>query len=53
MVGRVLDEHLMKEITAITATTIHNNCRPANRLYKTEAAQGLVADLFALLQKRA
>ena len=53
MAGRVLDEHLLKEVTAITAAAIHNNCRPANRLYKTEAAQGLVADLFALLQKRA
>lgn len=53
MAGRVLDERLLKEVTAITAATIHNNCRPANRLYKTEAAQGLVADLFALLQQRA
>lgn len=52
MTGRTLDEALLKEVTAITADTIHNNCRPANRLYKTEAARGLVADLFALLQAR-
>ncbi len=52
MAGRVLDENLLREVAAITARTIHNNCRPANRLYKTEAAQGLVADLFDLLRKR-
>lgn len=53
MVGKKLDQRLLEEITPITAQTIHDNCRPANRLYKTEAARGLTADLFALLQERA
>lgn len=52
MIGRKLDHFLLEEITSITAQTIHNNCRPANRLYKTEAAQGLTADLFAMIQER-
>lgn len=53
MIGRKLDRALLEELTAITAQTIHDNCRPANRLYKTEAAKGLVADLFALICQRA
>lgn len=52
MIGRTLDRALLEEVTAITAQTIHNNCRPANRLYKTEAARGLAADLFTLIQER-
>lgn len=52
MTGRRLDRALLEEVTAITAQTIHNNCRPANRLYKTEAARGLVADLFAQIKER-
>lgn len=52
MAGRILDQNLLKEISVITAQTIHNNCRPVNRLYKTEAAQGLVADLFAMIKER-
>ena len=47
MRGHVLDEKLVEEITPMVAETIHNNCRPANRLYKTEAARGLTADTFA------
>ena len=52
MRGRVLDEKLVEEITPMVAETIHNNCRPANRLYKTEAARGLTADTFAKLMSR-
>mgnify|MGYP001101172860 CR=1 FL=1 len=52
MRGRVLDEKLVEEITPMVAETIHNNCRPANRLYKTEAARGLTADTFAKLTSR-
>ena len=52
MCGRVLDEKLVEEITPMVAETIHNNCRPANRLYKTEAARGLTADTFAKLMSR-
>lgn len=52
MRDRVLDEKLVEEITPMVAETIHNNCRPANRLYKTEAARGLTADTFAKLMRR-
>ena len=52
MRGRVLDEKLVEEITPMVAEPIHNNCRPANRLYKTEAARGLTADTFAKLMSR-
>lgn len=52
MRGRVLDEKLVEEITPMVAETIHNNCRPANRLYKTEAARGLTAETFAKLNER-
>ena len=52
MHGRVLDEKLVEEIAPMVAETIHNNCRPANRLYKTEAARGLTADTFAKLMSR-
>lgn len=52
MRGCVLDEKLVEEITPMVAETIHNNCRPANRLYKTEAARGLTADTFAKLMSR-
>ena len=52
MRGRVVDEKLVEEITPMVAETIHNNCRPANRLYKTEAARGLTADTFAKLMSR-
>lgn len=52
MVGRVLDQDLIREVTAITSQTVHDNCRPANRLYKTEATRGLVADLFAMILER-
>lgn len=52
MHGRVLDEKLVEEIAPMVAETIYNNCRPANRLYKTEAARGLTADTFAKLMSR-
>lgn len=52
MRGRVLDKKLVEEIAPMVAETIHNNCRPANRLYKTEAARGLTADTFAKLMSR-
>ncbi len=53
MVGRHLeDSDLLSAVTKIISQTIHDNCRPANRLYKTEAARGLTADLFARLQER-
>lgn len=52
MKGKKLDSALLEEVTAITAQTIQDNCRPANRLYKTQAARGLTADLFTLLQAR-
>ena len=53
MVGRHLeDSNLLEAVTKIVSQTIHDNCRPANRLYKTEAARGLTADLFAQLQER-
>ena len=52
MRGHVLDEKLVEEITPMVAETIHNNCRPANRLYQTEAARGLTAETFAKLMSR-
>ncbi len=51
--GRLEDDVLFTEVTRIMAQTIHDNCRPTNRIYKTEAARGLTADLFALLRSRA
>lgn len=47
------DPALLAEITAIVSKTVHDNCRPTNRLYKTEASRGLTADVFALLLSRA
>ena len=48
-----LDEDtLLTEVTAIVSKTVHDNCRPTNRLYKTEASRGLTADLFSLLLSR-
>lgn len=52
MRGRRMDDALLAEITPIVAQTVHDNCRPTNRLYKTEAARGLTADLFAKLRAR-
>lgn len=49
MRGHVLDDALRQAVTESVAATIQANCRPANRLYKTEAARGLVADVFAAL----
>ncbi len=53
MAGRQLEEdRLLEDVTSVVAKTIHDNCRPANRQYKTEAARGLTADLFKLLKER-
>ncbi len=52
LLGRKLDQALLEEVTAVISRTVHDNCRPTNRLYKTEATRGLCADLFAQLQKR-
>lgn len=52
MRGRFPDTDMLKEITPIISRTIHSHCRPKNRLYKTEAAKGLVADTFLLLYQR-
>lgn len=52
MRGKRLDGALFDLVHPVIAQTVHDNCRPANRLYKTEAARGLTADVFALLQKR-
>lgn len=53
MLHRRLDEDaLLTEVTAIVSKTVHDNCRPTNRLYKTEASRGLTADLFSLLLSR-
>ena len=49
MRAHVLDDALRQAVTESVAATIQANCRPANRLYKTEAARGLVADVFAAL----
>lgn len=51
MTGRKLDQALFHQVAALVAQTVHNNCRPANRLYKTEAAKGLTADLLARLSR--
>lgn len=54
MEGRRLEDgEMLTAVTKLVAQTIHDNCRPANRAYKTEAARGLTADLFALLTERA
>ena len=52
MRGRFPDTDMLKEITPVISRTIHSHCRPKNRLYKTEAAKGLVADTFLLLYQR-
>lgn len=51
--GRILEEAPPEDLIAIVSRTVHDNCRPANRLYKTEAARGLCAELFARLWQRA
>ncbi|MCR5825237.1 MAG: FAD binding domain-containing protein [Oscillospiraceae bacterium] len=52
MQGKPLDRAMLEKVTAVVSRTVHDNCRPANRLYKTEAARGLCADVFAQLEKR-
>lgn len=51
--GKALTAELLDSVTPIVAQAIHDNCRPTNRLYKTEAARGLFADLFAKILERA
>lgn len=50
--GKTLTPDLLAFVTDIVAQTICKNCRPTNRLYKTEAARGLSADLFAKIADR-
>lgn len=52
MMGRKLDDTLVSDITPMVAHAVHENCRPMNRLYKTEAARGLTADTFRKLRAR-
>lgn len=53
MRNKKFEKNLIYKITPLIANAIHENCRPTNRLYKTEAARGLVADtLCALLPIR-
>ncbi len=52
LMGRTVDQTLGEELTAVISRTVHDNCRPANRLYKTEAARGLCADLIARIEQR-
>jgi len=46
---RTLTEGTMETLWPVVAEAVHSHCRPANRLYKTEAARGLTADLLAAL----
>lgn len=50
--GLRLTEKAVELIWPTVAKTIHDNCRETNRLYKTEAARGLVADLFKIMAGR-
>lgn len=50
--GRSFDVSLAAEAAPLIAAVVHDHCRPANRSYKTEAARGMVSDLFALLSTR-
>lgn len=53
MVGQRLDdEALFERVSSAVAQAVQSHCRPANRLYKTEAAKGLTADVFSLLLSR-
>lgn len=49
MQGEKLDKVLIQDVTPLIADTIYKNCRPANRLYKAEAARGLVAEALCAL----
>ncbi len=53
LLGRILEQDPPEALIAAVSQTVHDNCRPANRLYKTEAARGLCAELFARLHQRA
>lgn len=54
LLGKPLTPELSDALAPIVAQTIRENCRPAHRLYKTEAARGLTADLIAaLLEQKA
>lgn len=50
--GKPITQAILDDVAAVVAQAIHENCRPANRLYKTEAARGLTADTFAKLLDR-
>ena len=53
LLGRVFPQDPPEDLVAVVSQTVHDNCRPTNRLYKTEAARGLCAELFARLYQRA
>ena len=53
LLGRPFEQDPPEDLIAVVSKTVHDNCRPANRLYKTEAARGLCAELFARLYGRA
>ena len=50
--GNKLTADSVEYLWPIVAKTIHDNCREANRLYKTEAAHGLVADILESMSVR-
>lgn len=45
-VGEKLTEDVVAAVILVAAQMIHDHCRPTNRLYKTEAAKGLVTDVI-------
>ena len=49
---RLDDEALFERVSSAVSQAVQSHCRPANRLYKTEAAKGLTADVFSLLSSR-
>ena len=52
LIGREWSGNLEEQVTSMIARTVHDHCRPAHRLYKTEAARGLSAQLWSLLLER-
>lgn len=50
--GSMPDESVTDAVRDILTRTVHDNCRPRNRLYKTEAAKGLWADVWDSVMSR-
>lgn len=48
----LFDEALFDKVHEIISQTVHDNCRPKNRFYKTMSSKGLVEDVFNLLKDR-